>query len=157
MKHSDELPIKINFDIECQSIDINGNKCKNKAEFEAGIHGDIEIYGHLWVSMFVCSKCAKKHNINVKVKNKDFLDKLKTFDDEIIPEYGMSHNQMKELLNKVVDKSNWKNPINSFCREEDVDGLSKAITFFTGSTPNFRRLGDKIIVTADGYYKSIGA
>jgi hypothetical protein len=81
---------------------------------------------------------------------------LKQLDDEIIYE-GYSRNQLKVAFEKVQNKDNWKNPINSNINKNKKDVIEKAIIFFTGSVPKFESNLNGLSVKADGYYIAIGA
>jgi hypothetical protein len=70
-----------------------------------------------------------------------------------------SQEQLKEAFNKVSNKKNWKNRINStISSKENLDLIAEAIIHFTGSCPLFiNKPNGKIRVTAAGYYLTIGA
>ena len=80
-------------------------------------------------------------------------------------EYAIHHELMKSYFDRICDKNNWKNPINSLVvigNKEEKKMFEEAIIYFTGSLPKFSRcswtFGSNMYrVTADGYYKTIGA
>lgn len=84
---------------------------------------------------------------------------LEEFDNQIIPEYGLSRNQLKAYFEKVENKDNWKYPIDMIIEAEDKENVKKAIVFFTGSEPTFSATKDDTLlhVEAEGYYNAIGA
>lgn len=66
--------------------------------------------------------------------------------------------QKRKAFKLVADKTNWKNPIDTIVpKNSDTDLISEAVTFFTGSVPDFVTTKKGIRVTADGYYLSIGS
>jgi hypothetical protein len=69
--------------------------------------------------------------------------------------------QMLEWFNKVHDPENWKNPIDTVIDKpssEDMVCISDAIGYFAGGGTQIIELpGNKIRVTAPGYYMLIGA
>ena len=81
--------------------------------------------------------------------------------------YEQEQARLKALFALVENRKNWKNPINRFVPDgaADLNELDKAIRHFTGSRPKFLRVMRNYRkkptwgyqVTADGYYKAIGA
>lgn len=92
---------------------------------------------------------------------KEWTKELNKFDEEIIPQYGMSRNQMSAIFDKVKDQINWKNPINTKIEiesEDELRNIKLSIIFFTGSEATFTKLwGNRYSVRAAGYYACIGA
>jgi len=69
--------------------------------------------------------------------------------------------ELKVMFDKVADKDNWKNPINSSTilrTDDEKELLLNAIEFYTGSKATIANiLGTTYKVIADGYYSAIGA
>jgi hypothetical protein len=70
---------------------------------------------------------------------------------------GYKISDLKEAFSRVADKINWKYPVKSRCNKKDVDILTVAIPFFTGSIAYFYTRKGQMWVKADGYYVSIGS
>lgn len=67
-----------------------------------------------------------------------------------------SREQLKEAFDKVCDKTDWKRPIDSVCRSQDVPIVADAIQYFTATEAHFDYLGvvngnHMLKVRADGY------
>jgi hypothetical protein len=81
--------------------------------------------------------------------------------DYAVPCYGGKTRMQSELqaaFTLVADRAHWKNPVSAQVRNIDVDLIRDAVVHFTGSVPWFRDIGDgSIMVTAAGYYNTIGA
>jgi hypothetical protein len=61
--------------------------------------------------------------------------------------------QLVQAFEKVQDKKHWKNPINSFCKEEEKEITNEAIIYFTGTEAEFGKpINGVVSVTALGYY-----
>ena len=77
--------------------------------------------------------------------------------------YEVMHARLSAAFTRVQNKENWKYPINAtlpLLTEAERDELSEAITYFTGSVPEFRDIGTRVrktLVTAAGYYRTIGS
>ena len=68
--------------------------------------------------------------------------------------------EMTEAFNRVCNKENWKNPIDTTIRatEKDLDVIHDAIVFFTGSMADIWKVRKGMYrVQAAGYYLTIGA
>lgn len=72
--------------------------------------------------------------------------------------------ELETAFNRVVNKSNWKNPIDTIVTVQplsgELDDIREAVIFYTGSVCKFSRgEGDRRIVRvqAAGYYATIGA
>ena len=63
--------------------------------------------------------------------------------------------QLAAAFKQVQNPKHWKGPIDSFCRESEMDLVSEAIIFFTATIPTFYRLGQtsKYRVQAVGYWE----
>lgn len=79
--------------------------------------------------------------------------------ETVVTSQGYTHGQLTKVFDDVTQlMDNWKMPIDSTCKKDDVDMVREAIIFFTGSVPYFSDLdGDRVNVTALGYYNAIGA
>lgn len=62
--------------------------------------------------------------------------------------------QLGAAFDKVKNPNHWKNPIDAYCHEDEVDMVREAVDFFTATVPEFWRLGQTSVmrVTAEGYY-----
>jgi len=59
---------------------------------------------------------------------------------------------------KIQPRDNWKNPINAWIDESDFADCNQAAIWFTGAGLTvIARNGEKLHVTAPGYYLTIGA
>ena len=65
-----------------------------------------------------------------------------------------THEEMARAFENVQDKENWKNPINSCVRAEDVEVTKEAIVYFTATEATLgENLGNGWYkITAPGYY-----
>tara|TARA_R100000773_G_scaffold24517_1_gene21563 strand:- start:1063 stop:1320 length:258 start_codon:yes stop_codon:yes gene_type:complete len=65
--------------------------------------------------------------------------------------------QKFDALTQFMD--NWKDPIVSVINAKDYEIMNEACTHFTGSTLKIesRYQNNLILVSADGYYKAVGA
>jgi hypothetical protein len=80
---------------------------------------------------------------------------------------GVTRADADEAFKLVADRSNWKNPIDRmvYLTDEQVELVREAVIFFTGSVPKIERVynmkflhnANKYHVTADGYYRAVGA
>lgn len=73
---------------------------------------------------------------------------------------NLAATEFHPLFELVKPAENWKNPIHVRINAKGIDlnTLSDAIIFYTGSVPEFvDRKGDFVTVIADGYYLAIGA
>lgn len=69
---------------------------------------------------------------------------------------------MREAFEIVCPKENWKDAIDTrvtLTTEAEMTIIREAVIFFTGSVPEFSRIGNTRIyrVRAAGYYATIGA
>lgn len=48
-----------NTDKQCQALDINGKRCRRKAQYTEQVHLDNEIYSCWWVITYLCARCKK--------------------------------------------------------------------------------------------------
>lgn len=75
--------------------------------------------------------------------------------------YEQKHNLMKLHFDKVKNKDNWKDPIDSIVTVESSDELNAiidAVSYFTGSVADVIKIKENTFhVLADGYYLSVGA
>lgn len=92
-------------------------------------------------------------------------------DDEIVVRVDQREFSRRELtiaFDRVVDKTNWKYPINTVINltgnsEKEIATIKAAIAFFTGSEAVIEYTHDSTLskpmvsVMAAGYYRSIGA
>jgi len=73
---------------------------------------------------------------------------------------GYTKRELVEAFDLVRDRENWKNPIKCSLSTKYtalLPVIESAIVYYTGSTPSFEESEDKIVVTAPGYYLTIGA
>ena len=62
-----------------------------------------------------------------------------------------SREELKEYFEKVQNPNDWKAPINALVDPADVDGVTEAVIFYTGTIPEYKRSGKQVRVTAVGY------
>lgn len=76
------------------------------------------------------------------------------------PKAKFTQDQLGQCFDNVSNKKNWKLPVNKVIvnpGEKNLECLTEAIIHFTGGAPNITKLkGNKVRVTAPGYYVSIG-
>lgn len=70
--------------------------------------------------------------------------------------------ELETAFNRVVNKSNWKNPIDTIVTVQplsgELDDIREAVIFYTGSVCKFSCEYRRIVrVQAAGYYATIGA
>ena len=73
--------------------------------------------------------------------------------------HSYSQEEARRYFELVENPTHWKDPIDAVVSEEDLDGVLYAITFFTGTIPNFepfkygngRVSPNKFRVTSEGY------
>jgi hypothetical protein len=75
---------------------------------------------------------------------------------------AITRRQFSEAFDRVIDSSNWKNPIDRVLLvndDRDMALIREAVVFFTGSVPTFEKLrrANCYRVRAAGYYATIGA
>lgn len=79
--------------------------------------------------------------------------------------HEITRGQLAAQLDRVKDKSNWKNPIDAeFTTATDeaastleVAIMREAVLFFCGCVPEIRHLGNfRFSVKAIGYYRAVG-
>lgn len=73
---------------------------------------------------------------------------------------GFTRRALQEAFNRVSNKENWKFPINTVLPLEtpvaELNTISAAVIFFTGSVATIKRAPNGVHVTADGYYLAVG-
>jgi hypothetical protein len=63
-----------------------------------------------------------------------------------------------EIFNRIANRENWKMPIAAWIDAADFAECSEAAVWFTGASLKIEaRQGERILVTAPGYYATIGA
>ena len=80
--------------------------------------------------------------------------------ESLIPQRGKwTIQQEEDALNLVLNKKNWKYPINAIIpKDSDMGLFTEAIINQCGCCPDFKILENgKIRVTAIGYYVAVGA
>jgi hypothetical protein len=50
------------------------------------------------------------------------------------------HDELEPYFNQVCNKTDWKAPIDAFCRIEDYLKIKKAIAFFTATDASFSKM-----------------
>jgi hypothetical protein len=74
---------------------------------------------------------------------------------------GHTRASLKDAFELVAPKGNWKNPISTFLPGDmclvDRERIDAAVVFYAGCTAAFVRRGTGLLVTAPGYYASVGA
>lgn len=74
----------------------------------------------------------------------------------------VTRGELQEAFRKVSNKEHWKYPVRctlpAETSEHDVLMIEEAVAFFTGSIAICHRFKNgKVRVTADGYFRAIGA
>jgi hypothetical protein len=71
---------------------------------------------------------------------------------------AFTQEQLREAFDLVAPKPNWKAEIDAVIPREKRDVVAAAIEHFTGSEAEFQCAGDEHLrVTADGYFRAVGA
>lgn len=72
---------------------------------------------------------------------------------------GYSTDQLKMAFDQVKNKSHWKNPVSATIFEDDLNIVSAAVAFYTGSNVEVTRTykNGKVRIYAAGYFNAIGA
>lgn len=68
---------------------------------------------------------------------------------------GYSQDALSAAFNAVQDKTHWKNPVNAIVDRDQIEILTRAIPWFTGTEAAFSDVDgdpDKVVVTAPGYF-----
>lgn len=65
--------------------------------------------------------------------------------------------ELHAAFDRVKHPGNWKMPILAIVPARDVELISDAVEFFTGSECHERPMGPVSEIKADGYYVAIGA
>ena len=69
--------------------------------------------------------------------------------------------ELEPLFDKVCNQSDWKAPIDAFCRREDQQKVARAIEFYTATTATFTEpippCNDWVRVQAIGYRRGPAA
>jgi len=73
-------------------------------------------------------------------------------------DYDAEQAQRNAWFSKIEPRDNWKNPINAWISIGDFHHCNQAALWFTGHRLTIaEQRGDKMRVTAPGYYATIGA
>lgn len=71
---------------------------------------------------------------------------------------GFLIRDLRAAFDAVANRENWKMPIGAAIKAEDREVTAKGIEFFTGSKATFESLPNgKLLVSAEGYYRAVGA
>lgn len=72
---------------------------------------------------------------------------------------AVTRGELSEAFKKVQPKGHWKNAIDATLplAEGEFAMITEAVIFFTGSVPEFQKVGAQYRVTAAGYFATIGA
>ena len=80
---------------------------------------------------------------------------------KVVSKKGFTYAQLKTAFDDLtLHMDNWKNPIRSFVLARTFDMYSEACEFFTGSILEIDEVaanGKLYYVSADGYYRAVGA
>jgi hypothetical protein len=77
---------------------------------------------------------------------------------EEIVSRGYTRTQLKAAFDLVADPTGWKRPINKVVpKNADLDAITEAITFYTGSIARVAKTAKGFRVSAAGYYLTIGS
>jgi len=70
-----------------------------------------------------------------------------------------THRELLKAFNEVANEEHWKNPIDSYLKEDLFEITNSAVEYFTGSSLIItQHLKNRILrVSAKGYYLTIGA
>jgi hypothetical protein len=74
-----------------------------------------------------------------------------------------SRAELTDAFNRVEDKTNWKNPIDTIITvgknvDDELHVIGESVVFFTGCRPTYTKLtATTCRVKAAGYYATIGA
>lgn len=72
--------------------------------------------------------------------------------------YHYSDEELRKAFAIVENKDNWKNPIDSWIQKRDLQLITEAVEFFTGSTvKTIEDTETHIHIKAGGYYITCGA
>ena len=72
---------------------------------------------------------------------------------EMIAKMNAEKDELTPYFEAVQDRGDWKNPIDGFIREEDIQKTASAIMFFTATTASFENTTSPgwVRVTSEGY------
>lgn len=68
--YDDKLPRKVRGNVRCQSLNMDGERCKKKAVIEGSLFEDPAHWGR-WVVVYLCYEHASGHEISELKKQKN--------------------------------------------------------------------------------------
>jgi len=78
---------------------------------------------------------------------------------QVVSSLGFTHSQLLDAFNVLTkNMENWKEPIQSFIRKDELEIMREACSYFTSSSLEVALdKGGLLLVYADGYYIAVGA